>query len=42
MAGVYFSQTSVTFAGDFAAVRNSGVSVIAGCQQAGVDCIDYL
>lgn len=31
--GVYFSQTSVTFAGDFAAVHNSGVSVIARCPQ---------
>ena len=29
MAGVCFCQTSVTLAGDFAPVRNSGVSVIA-------------
>ena len=34
-AGVYFSQTSVTFVGDLAAVRNSGVSVIARCPQGG-------
>ena len=32
---VYFSLTSVTFAGDLAAVRNSGVSVIARCLQGG-------
>ena len=33
MAGVCFSQTSVTLAGDLAAVRISGVSVIARCPQ---------
>ena len=33
IAVVYFGQTSVTFAGDLAAVRNSGVL------KAGVDCI---
>ena len=39
IAGIYFSQTSVTFAGDFAAVCNSEVSVIARCgRKAGGDC----
>ena len=36
IAGVYFNQTSVTLAGDFAANHNySGVSVIARCLQGG-------
>ena len=35
MAGVYFSKTSVTFAGDYSAVRDGGVSVIARCPQGG-------
>ena len=33
IAGVCFSQTSVTLARDFAAVRIRGVSVIARCPQ---------
>ena len=34
MVGIYFSQTSVfIFAGDLAAVRIIGVSVIATCPQ---------
>ena len=33
IAGVYFSQTSVTFVGDLAAFRNGRVSVIARCTQ---------
>ena len=33
IAGVYFSQTSVTLARDFAALHISGVSVKARCPQ---------
>ena len=40
MAGVCFRQSSVTLAGDFAAVRISGVSIIARCPQGESDCND--